>query len=51
MLMDLNKDYLKDLEINLLGDIILVLKYAKKVDKFYTVLIFCMNDNDNSTKG
>lgn len=31
MLMDLNKDYLKDLEINLLGDIILVLKYAKKV--------------------
>jgi len=30
MLMDLNKEYLKDLEITVLGDVIAILKHAKK---------------------
>lgn len=31
MLPDLNKDYLKDLGVKLLGDVIAILKHAQKI--------------------
>ena len=37
MLMDLDKEYLKDLDVKYMGDIIKILKYAKKVSAWRKV--------------
>lgn len=39
MLLDLNKEYLKDMGVNVLGDIIAILKHAKLYHEKVTVFL------------
>lgn len=46
MLLDLNKEYLRDMGITVMGDVIAILRYAKVIHKKY-VSEKILSDNDD----
>ena len=50
MLLDLNKEYLTDMGVSRLGDIIAILKHARTVHDQVKFWNFCQQLNENTTK-